>query len=124
MIGTILFFYEKILHAKKILKKHISKYTLTNCSNKSLLFRFYAPYAYNYKLFYEDLHANIRRKKYISRYVLKTSKRDFTRKKKILKKHISKYTLTKHSNKRLLFTFYALYAYNYKLFCEDLHANI
>ena len=32
--------------------------------------------------FYEDLHANIRRKKYISRYVPKTSKRDFTRKKK------------------------------------------
>ena len=75
--------------------------------------------------FYEDLHANIRRKKYISRYVLKTSKRDFTRKKKKkLKKHISKYMLTKHSNKRLLFTFYAPYAYNYKPFYEDLHANI
>ena len=31
------FFYEEILHAKKILKKHISKYTLTKHSNKRLL---------------------------------------------------------------------------------------
>ena len=33
VIGTILFFYEEILHAKKILKKHIRNYY----SNKKLL---------------------------------------------------------------------------------------
>ena len=37
VIGTILFFYEEILHAKKVLKKHISKYKLTKHSNKKLL---------------------------------------------------------------------------------------
>ena len=37
---------------------------------------------------------------------------------KSTKKALSKYTLTKHSNKRLLFTFYAPYAYNYKLFYD------
>ena len=37
VIGTILFVYEEILHAKKTPEKYISKYTLTKHSNKRLL---------------------------------------------------------------------------------------
>ena len=40
------FFYEETLHAKKLLKKHINKYTLKNTQIKGYLFTFYAPYAF------------------------------------------------------------------------------
>ena len=40
VIGTILFFYEEILHAKKILKKNISKYMLTNTQIKGCYLHF------------------------------------------------------------------------------------
>ena len=40
VIGTILFFHEEIFHAKKILKKHISKYTLTNTQIKGYYLHF------------------------------------------------------------------------------------
>ena len=46
VIGTILFFMKRFYMQKKILKKHISKYTLTKHSNKRLLFTSYAPYAF------------------------------------------------------------------------------
>ena len=38
--GTILFFMKRFYPQKKILKKHINKYTLTKHSNKRLLFTF------------------------------------------------------------------------------------
>ena len=46
VIGTILFFYEETLHAKKTLKKHMGKCTLRNTQIKGYLFTFYAPYVF------------------------------------------------------------------------------